>query len=351
MAGVATQMTIRDGMTSKLNRIFQAVSRTNRALETTDALSDQVNPGANFDRAASAAGRASGQVDNFNSRQRQSEEGARKVASAWGLVKKAIGSALAAISVQKVIELADSMTSTRARLDIMNDGLQTTDELQSMIMKSANRSRAAYQTTADAVSKMGIMAKDAFSNNDELIKFTELINKQFTIAGTSAAGIDAAMLQLTQAMSSGVLRGEELNSVFEQAPTIIQTIADYLDVPIGKIRDMAADGQITSTIVKNAMLASADEINAKFEAMTFENIMDRCLDRVSSSIDKREGSVVYDAIAPAAAELAIMYIELAYLMDRAFPDIRIWVRTLGKDSGAFCGAWGHITGPPRPNPD
>lgn len=267
MAGVATQMTIRDGMTSKLNRIFQAVSRTNRALETTDALSDQVNPGANFDRAASAAGRASGQVDNFNNRQRQSEEGARKVASAWGLVKKAIGSALAAISVQKVIELADSMTSTRARLDMMNDGLQTTDELQSMIMKSANRSRAAYQTTADAVSKMGIMAKDAFSNNDELIKFTELINKQFTIAGTSAAGIDAAMLQLTQAMSSGVLRGEELNSVFEQAPTIIQTIADYLDVPIGKIRDMAADGQITSTIVKNAMLASADEINAKFEAM------------------------------------------------------------------------------------
>lgn len=94
-------MTIRDGMTSKLNRIFQAVSRTNRALETTDALSDQVNPGANFDRAASAAGRASGQVDNFNNRQRQSEEGARKVASAWGLVKKAIGSALAAISVQR----------------------------------------------------------------------------------------------------------------------------------------------------------------------------------------------------------------------------------------------------------
>lgn len=83
MAGVATQMTIRDGMTSKLNRIFQAVSRTNRALETTDALSDQVNPGANFDRAASAAGRASGQVDNFNNRQRQSEEGARKVASKW----------------------------------------------------------------------------------------------------------------------------------------------------------------------------------------------------------------------------------------------------------------------------
>lgn len=254
-------------MTSKLRKITTALSRTNRALEVTDSLSDQVNPGANFDRASSAVSRASGQVDNFNRKQQQAQKEAKGVANAWGSVKKYIGSALAAISVQKIIDLADTMTTTRARIDLMNDGLQTTDELQSMIMASANRSRAAYQTTADAVSKMGIMAKDAFGNNAELIQFTELINKQFTIAGTSAAGVDAAMLQLTQAMSSGVLRGEELNSIFEQAPTIIQTIADYLGVPIGKIRAMAAEGQITSTIVKNAMLSSADEINAKFNAM------------------------------------------------------------------------------------
>lgn len=254
-------------MTSKLRKITTALSRTNRALEVTDSLSDQVNPGANFDRASSAVSRASGQVDNFNRKQQQAQNEAKGVANAWGSVKKYIGSALAAISVQKIIDMADTMTTTRARIDLMNDGLQTTDELQSMIMASANRSRAAYQTTADAVSKMGIMAKDAFGNNAELIQFTELINKQFTIAGTSAAGVDAAMLQLTQAMSSGVLRGEELNSIFEQAPTIIQTIADYLGVPIGQIRAMAAEGQITSTIVKNAMLSSADEINAKFNAM------------------------------------------------------------------------------------
>ena len=254
-------------MTSKLRKITTALSRTNRALEATDSLSDQVNPGANFDRASSAVSRASGQVDNFNRKQQQAQNEAKGVANAWGSVKKYIGSALAAISVQKIIDLADTMTTTRARIDLMNDGLQTTDELQSMIMASANRSRAAYQTTADAVSKMGIMAKDAFGSNAELIQFTELINKQFTIAGTSAAGVDAAMLQLTQAMSSGVLRGEELNSIFEQAPTIIQTIADYLGVPIGQIRAMAAEGQITSTIVKNAMLSSADEINAKFNAM------------------------------------------------------------------------------------
>ena len=267
-------MTIRDGMTSKLRKITTALSRTNRALEVTDSLSDQVNPGANFDRASSAVSRASGQVDNFNRKQQQAQNEAKGVANAWGSVKKYIGSALAAISVQKIIDLVDTMTTTKARIDLMNDGLQTTDELQSMIMASANRSRAAYQTTADAVSKMGIMAKDAFGNNAELIQFTELINKQFTIAGTSAAGVDAAMLQLTQAMSSGVLRGEELNSIFEQAPTIIQTIADYLGVPIGQIRAMAAEGQITSTIVKNAMLSSADEINAKFAAMpmTFSQV-------------------------------------------------------------------------------
>ena len=267
MAGIATQMTIRDGMTDKLRRMTAATERQNRALEVTDTLSDQVAANANFDRMTDAINRAADAVEQFNQRQEEAAKKGNKVKDVWSGVKGYIRSAMAAISVQKIIDLADTMTTTRARIDLMNDGLQTTDELQSMIMASANRSRAAYQTTADAVSKMGIMAKDAFGNNAELIQFTELINKQFTIAGTSAAGVDAAMLQLTQAMSSGVLRGEELNSIFEQAPTIIQTIADYLGVPIGQIRAMAAEGQITSTIVKNAMLSSADEINAKFNAM------------------------------------------------------------------------------------
>ena len=267
MAGIATQMTIRDGMTDKLRRMTAATERQNRALEVTDTLSDQVAANASFDRMTDAINRAADAVEQFNQRQEEAAKKGNKVKDVWSGVKGYIRTAMAAISVQKIIDLADTMTTTRARIDLMNDGLQTTDELQSMIMASANRSRAAYQTTADAVSKMGIMAKDAFGNNAELIQFTELINKQFTIAGTSAAGVDAAMLQLTQAMSSGVLRGEELNSIFEQAPTIIQTIADYLGVPIGQIRAMAAEGQITSTIVKNAMLSSADEINAKFNAM------------------------------------------------------------------------------------
>ena len=278
MAGIVTQMTIRDGMTAKLNRAAQAAAKTNRALEVTDALSEQIPLGDAYDKIADSINRVANQLEHANKRQDELAEKTKKTKSEFQKLIDTVRNLAVVRFAQRfgkeILNLADSMTSTRARLDIMNDGLQTTDELQSMIMRSANRSRAAYQTTADAVSKMGIMAKDAFGSNDELIKFTELINKQFTIAGTSAAGVDAAMLQLTQAMSSGVLRGEELNSIFEQAPTIIQTIADYLDVPVGKIRDMAADGRITATIVKNAMLASADEINAKFEAMpmTFSQV-------------------------------------------------------------------------------
>lgn len=202
----------------------------------------------------------------FNSKIDQGVASADNFGGALGRIASA---AAAAFSIKSVIELADSMTQTEARLSLITGDLEKTAKLQDQIVDSANRSRSAYQTTVDAVSKMGIMARDAFNNTDELVVFTELINKQFTIAGTSPAGQEAAMLQLTQAMASGVLRGEELNSIFEQAPTIIQTIADYLGVPIGKIRDMASEGQITSDVVKNAMLASADDINNKFESMPY----------------------------------------------------------------------------------
>lgn len=277
MSGVSTQFSIQDRMTSRLNSIASQTERLNSAFMTADVLSDRVGS-ADFSSLVNGVNSIAESLDNMNRRQEEAAQKTRKTKSEFqkliDTVRNLAVVHFAQTTGRQILELADSMTTTRARLDLMNDGLQTTAELQDMIMKSANRSRAAYSTTADAVAKMGIMAGDAFSSNEELIAFSELINKQFTIAGTSAAGIDAAMLQLTQAMSSGVLRGEELNSVFEQAPTIIQTIADYLGVPIGKIREMAAEGQITSTIVKNAMLASADEINAKFAAMpmTFSQV-------------------------------------------------------------------------------
>jgi tape measure domain-containing protein len=206
-----------------------------------------------------------------NERQRQFNDSIRNGSNAASDLKSKfmgiVGVIGGMMGLKKVFDLSDELTQTTARLNMMNDGLQTTEELQNMIFASAQRSRGAYQATADAVSKMGIMAGDVFNSNAELVAFVEQLNKQFTIAGTSQEGVSAAMLQLTQAMGSGVLRGEELNSVFEQAPTIIQAIADYLDVPIGQIRAMAQEGQLSADVVKNAMLSAADETNAKFESM------------------------------------------------------------------------------------
>lgn len=215
-------------------------------------------------KVSEAAKSASRSVDRFAKSAKSSESA---VSGLTGKLKSLFGAYLSFQGVKNLLSLSDQMTGTTARLNMIVDDGGSVDELQQKIMDSANRSRAAYLTTADAVAKMGVMAGDAFSSNDELIQFTETLNKQFAIAGTSATGIEAATMQLTQAMASGVLRGEELNSVFENAPNVIQTIADYLDVPIGKIREMASEGQITAEIVKNAMLSASDEIDEQFQNM------------------------------------------------------------------------------------
>ena len=207
----------------------------------------------------------------FNS---EIEEGTNEANELMQTIKGAVAAYATIQTLSAALNLSDQLTSTTARLNLMNDGLQTTQDLQNMIYLSAERARGSYQATADAVSKLGLMAGDAFSSSEEIIAFMEQVNKQFTIAGTEAAGIDAAMLQLTQAMGSGVLRGEEYNSILEQAPNIIQAIADYMEVPKGQLKDMAAEGLITADIVKAAMFAAADDTNAKFESMpmTFSQI-------------------------------------------------------------------------------
>lgn len=213
-------------------------------------------------------------VDEQGRFNREIEEGTNEADFLMQTIKGAVAAYATIQTLSTALNLSDQLTSTTARLNLMNDGLQTTQDLQNMIYLSAERARGSYQATADAVSKLGLMAGDAFGSSEEIIAFMEQVNKQFTIAGTEAAGIDAAMLQLTQAMGSGVLRGEEYNSILEQAPNIIQAIADYMEVPKGQLKDMAAEGQITADIVKAAMFAAADDTNAKFESMpkTFSQI-------------------------------------------------------------------------------
>lgn len=173
-----------------------------------------------------------------------------------------------------IMAAADQQSALNARIAMMNDGLQTTEELQKRIYQAAQRSRGSYNNTAGMVGKFGTLAPDAFNSSQEIVDFAEQINKHLTLSGASGAGADAAVLQLTQALSAGVLRGEELNSVLEQAPTIAQTIAEYMGVNIGKMRELASEGKITSDVVKNALFSAAEETNAKFAEipMTFAQL-------------------------------------------------------------------------------
>ena len=173
----------------------------------------------------------------------------------------------ASVGLKKLIELSDQMTSTTARLNFIVDDGGSVEALEAKIMASAQRSRAAYLDTASAIASMGANAGAAFSSNDELIAFMEQVNKQFVIGGASAQGQAAAMLQITQAMAAGALRGEELNSILENAPGIARAIEQYMGIAEGSIKSYAEKGAVSATVVKNALLSIADETNAKFNGM------------------------------------------------------------------------------------
>lgn len=217
-----------------------------------------------YDKIPEIIKRAANNQEEFNDRMNEGRKGGSTLLNKVKNIAVAIGGIATA---KKMFELSDELTNNRARLNFIVDDKGSVQDLENKIFASAMRARASYQTTTDIVSKLGLQAGQAFSENEELIAFTEQLNKTFAIAGTNETGIESTMYNLTQALSTGVLRGQDLNSVFSNAPQIVQNIADYLDVPIGKIRDMAAEGKISAQIVKNAMLTASTETNAKFEKM------------------------------------------------------------------------------------
>lgn len=172
-----------------------------------------------------------------------------------------------AVATVKGMSISDEYINTRARLDIMNDGLQTTEELQSKIMDSAKRARGSYTEMASSIAKMGILAGDAFSSNNETIAFTELVQKSFKVGGADTQEQQSGTYQLTQAMAAGKLQGDEFKSIMENAPLIAEAIAKYTKVSKGELKKLSSDGVITADIIKNAMFAMSDDINAKFETM------------------------------------------------------------------------------------
>lgn len=278
MASIATSIQIIDRVSAPINNMIVALDNMCSAYES---VQDSMNTGFNtrtIDQARQAIDAAAQQITQLGNNIEDNEEhqqnfnktvqnGSSAMDGLLGKVTSLVAAYATFQTVEKVMDMSDELTMTKARLDMMNDGLQSTDELVNMVYASAQNARGSFTDMAAVVAKFGNNAKDAFSSSEEVVAFANLIQKQMTIAGASTQEASNAMLQLSQALGSGVLRGDELNSIFEQAPNLIQSIADYLDVPIGKIREMAQDGQLTADVVKAAIFASADDINAKFEQM------------------------------------------------------------------------------------
>lgn len=281
MATIRTAIALYDGVTAPLKSMhkamnivlnsFEAMQRASgNSVDTSairEAREELARAGAAFDSIEENIRNANDQQQRFN---RSIRDGSSAADGLWQKMKGIAATVGGMIGLKQALGTSDQLTQTNARLNnalIKFDDGGSIEELEAKVMASAQRSRAYYMDTAAAVAKLGINARDAFTNMDEVIAFSELVNKSFVIGGAGAQEQSAAMLQLTQAMASGVLRGEELNSIFENAPGIIQSIAKYLDVPIGQIRTMASEGQITANIVKNAMFEAAGDIERNFSNM------------------------------------------------------------------------------------
>ena len=280
MTGISTSIAIQDRVTGSLNRITAALYNSTSAFNAVDRASNVAfNPegvqamtnemyhyNARIEQLEADLVDANRRLIEMENQTKNAEKAANMLKTAFGMV----GTVLGAIGIGKILETSDSIVQTTSRLNMMNDGMQTTDELVNMVYRAAQNARGSFDGMADVVARFGNNAKDAFSSNEEVIAFAELVQKQMTIAGASTNEAANAMIQLSQGLGSGALRGDELNSIFEQAPNLIQNIADYLDVPIGEIRNMASEGKLTADIVKNAIFDAANGpggINETFENM------------------------------------------------------------------------------------
>lgn len=278
MATIRTAIALYDGVTAPLQAMHKAMNIVLNSFEAMqrasgnsvdvssiqEAREELARAGAAFDSIEQNIRDAGNQQDRFNRRIR---DGTTAADGLWGKLKGIAATVGGLAAAKKIIGISDDLASTRARLNLIVDDGGSVSELEKKIMASAQRSRSAYFDTASAIASLGANAGAAFANTDEIIAFMEQINKQFVIGGASAQGQAAAMLQLTQAMAAGALRGEELNSILENAPGIARAIESYMGIAEGSIKSYAEQGLITAEVVKNAMFAAADETNAKFESM------------------------------------------------------------------------------------
>jgi len=271
MPGIREQLSITDGF-SQTFRAFQ--SAADSATQSADGLNSSIDDFGNnssLDRFIAQLDDVTKVLADITSEQRQVTEEVKRTSESVGKWLNGLKSVISSMGGMKLakefIEEADAMSEMQAKLNAINDGLQTTDQLNKMIFASAQRSRGSYQDTANLVARLGMNAAEAFSSNQEAITFAENLNKAFKIAGASGQEQASVILQLSQALAGGALRGQEFNAVMSGAPNVIREIADYMGVPVGEMRDLAAEGKVTAEIVKNALISATDDINAQFEQM------------------------------------------------------------------------------------
>lgn len=279
MGTIRTAIALYDGVTSPLQRMHKAMGvvlntfesmqqASGRAVDTAairEAREEWAKAGTAFDAIEENIRNANNEQQKFNNSIRGGSNSANGLLS---IIKKVAIAAGGIAGINKVLNISDELASTKARLNLLVDDGGSVEALEQKIMASAQRSRSAYFDTASAVAKLGLNAGNAFGGNmDQVIAFMEQVNKQFVIGGATAQEQSNAMIQLTQAMAAGALRGEELNSILDGAPGIARAIEKYMGIAEGSIKTVAQEGKVTAEVVKNAMLAMADETNAKFDSM------------------------------------------------------------------------------------
>ena len=361
MATIRSQMVLNDGMSAILKKITHVLDFTIHSFEDMKRASGEAFDPAIFQATYAEIGQINEQMDKMERyyiKAAQNQDRFNKglltgTGHATGLtnqIGKIAAAAGAAFGVKQLFNLSDQMTSNTARLNLIVDDGGSVEALEAKIMASAQRSRAAYLDTASAIASMGANAGAAFSGNDELIAFMEQVNKQFVIGGASAQGQSAAMLQLTQAMAAGALRGEELNSILENAPGIARAIESYMGIAEGSIKQYAQEGAITAEVVKNALFAAADETNAKFESMpmtwgqiwtSMQNRALTALDPVLTKLNGIANSEQFSTVADSAlqafsviASVATVALDAVFGLGAAIVDNWSWIEPI---------VWGVVT--------
>lgn len=328
MASIKQTLTLQD----KMSRVLVNMTKT---MDNTLKMMKQIK-GANFDEtfneAAQSAAQARSSLDQYNKELEELNKQNNKASSSSGGLGRAIKGVISAYTALKVMETADTLASNQARLDLIKREGESVDDLTAKIYASAQASRAGYTDTMASVTKLGLTAKDAFSSTDEIIRFSELMNKNFVIGGASATEQASAMYQLTQAMSSGRLQGDEYRSIIENAPLLAKSIENYMrnvQGATGSMKDWASEGLLTSDVIKAALFSAADETEDRFNKMpmtfaqawtSFKNSALRAFEPVFKMLTKllqaitpifdflAENQYIFYVIAGAALALGIAYV-------------------------------------------